>query len=721
MDLWGGIECTVNRLGGAYRDQTRLTGHHDRIEDLAKFSALGLKKIRYPVLWERVSPKHPLRFHWSWSDQRLAELARFGIEPIVGLVHHGSGPLYTNLLADNFAASLGRFAGAVARRYPHVTDWVPVNEPLTTARFSALYGHWYPHLCDEQSFWIALLNQIDGTRLAMSAIRRVNPAARLIQTEDLGQTYSTPTTAGIAQHYNERRWMTWDLLAGKVVPGHPFWQRLCGYGLERRLEEIAAEPCPPDVIGLNHYVTSNRFLDDRGGGALPPAGYEDLVAARVVDPPPAAIGDLAAATWDRYGLPLAVTEAHLACTREEQLRWLWQTWHGCAALQLQGIPVEAVTAWALLGAVDWCSLLTRDAGRYEPAAFDVSGTEPRITALGKLIGDLGNQRNHENRQSVAAAPGWWQRPIRFLHRPYAQAAPVLRDSAPLLAKPILITGATGTLGKALASGCELRGHRVVLTTRQELTIEDPTSVARALDEHCPWAVINAAGWVRVDEAELTEGECRTANFHGAALLAKACRDRAIHCTLFSSDLVFGNGRRSPWLEADTPSPLNAYGRSKAAAEAYVVRECPDTLVIRTAAFFSPHDAHNFAWAVEQTLAEQLPFAASAQHIVTPTFVPDLVRATLDLVVDEERGIWHLTNGDAVSWFDFARMLALELDLESALVQEATADQLGWRARRPDFAALGSSRGILMPSLTDSMARHSKERNRSRLQMTCAVI
>jgi dTDP-4-dehydrorhamnose reductase len=66
-----------------------------------------------------------------------------------------------------------------------VEDWTPVNEPLTTARFSALYGHWHPHVADEPAFWTALLNQIDAVRMSMKAIRRINPDARLVQTEDL--------------------------------------------------------------------------------------------------------------------------------------------------------------------------------------------------------------------------------------------------------------------------------------------------------------------------------------------------------------------------------------------------------------------------------------------------------------------------------------------------------------------------------------------------------
>jgi dTDP-4-dehydrorhamnose reductase len=176
-ELWGGVECTVNRTRDGYRDQILLSGHHQRIEDLDLFADLGLRAIRYPVLWERTQPDPARAPDWRWPDTRLTRLQQLGIKPIVGLVHHGSGPQHTHLLDADFAEGLGRFAGLVAERYPWVEDWTPINEPLTTARFSALYGHWYPHTRDERSFWLALLNQVDGTRAAMRALRRHNPQA----------------------------------------------------------------------------------------------------------------------------------------------------------------------------------------------------------------------------------------------------------------------------------------------------------------------------------------------------------------------------------------------------------------------------------------------------------------------------------------------------------------------------------------------------------------
>ncbi|HYD29265.1 MAG TPA: hypothetical protein VEB64_00185, partial [Azospirillaceae bacterium] len=244
VELWGGPECTVNRVGENYFDQTVLTGHQDRPQDLDDFAALGLKALRYPVLWERVAPHAPDRLDWRWSDERLGALRDLGIRPIVGLVHHGSGPRYTSLIDPGFAPGLAAFAVRVAERYPWVDAYTPVNEPLTTARFSGLYGHWYPHGRDNPTFLRILLNEIGATHRAMRAIRAVVPHARLIQTDDLGRTFSTPRLVDQADFENERRWLTFDLLAGRVDRHHPLWSFLIHNGVgERKLKALCDDPC----------------------------------------------------------------------------------------------------------------------------------------------------------------------------------------------------------------------------------------------------------------------------------------------------------------------------------------------------------------------------------------------------------------------------------------------------------------------------------------------
>src|SRR5215216_3254491 len=97
-ELWAGVECTVTRVGDKYSDQLERSGHALRIKDLERLAELEVRCLRYPILWERTAPDDLNSFDWSWSDERMGNLQRLGIAPIVGLVHHGSGPHYTSLL-----------------------------------------------------------------------------------------------------------------------------------------------------------------------------------------------------------------------------------------------------------------------------------------------------------------------------------------------------------------------------------------------------------------------------------------------------------------------------------------------------------------------------------------------------------------------------------------------------------------------------------------------
>jgi dTDP-4-dehydrorhamnose reductase len=716
LGLWGGHECTVNRIGDQYKDQTVLSGHQDRIEDLDRFAGLGLEALRYPVLWERIAPRRPDEFDWSWTDSRLGRIRDLGMRPIAGLLHHGSGPAYTDLVADNFVDLFAGYARAAAERYPWVQDWTPVNEPLTTARFSALYGHWYPHARDERAFWTALLNQIEATIAAMAQVRSVNPTARLIQTEDLGQTYSTAPLHEQAAFENHRRWLTWDLLCGRVDRDHPFWPRFSRFGLTDRVQAITDAPCPPDVIGVNHYLTSERFLDHRverypehriGGNEF--VRYADVEAIRVLCPGPLGLEGLMEQAWARYGLPMAITETHNGCTREEQMRWTVESWRTAQALRSRGAEVEAVTAWALLGSFDWNSLLTRDEHHYETGAFDLRSGQVRPTAVTDML--VGLSRGGDL-HPVLSGPGWWRRDVRLEFQPVlrtAETMPPRRAWKPVSTphRPLLIAGATGTLGQALARACEWRGLSYVLTSRDQLELCDPESVDRALELHDPWAVINATGWVRVDDAETEQDACMQANSLGAVLLARACEDRGVHHTFFSSDLVFDGEKDRPYVESDPQRPLSVYGRSKAEAEGEILEQGERALVIRTAAFFSPDDRYNFAHWVSRELGAGRAVRAASDSTASPTYVPDLAQAVLDLVVDGERGVWHLTNNEPLTWAEFARAVARSLELDPRLVRSTPMARMGWAARRPRYAPLTSERAVLLPSFDSALARYAR--------------
>ncbi len=709
IERWCGVECTVNRVRDRFRDQLHRSGHHHRIEDLDQIAALGFDAIRYPLLWERVSPDTPDAADWAWCDERLDQLDRLGLRVIAGLVHHGSGPHYTNLLDDSFGSGLARHAAAAAQRYPWISDWTPVNEPVTTARFAALYGHWYPHACDEASFWRALLNQVDATRLSMRAVRAVNPAARLIQTDDLGRTWATTPLADQAAFDNQRRWAGWDLLCGRVVAGHPLWHRLCAIGFGERLRLIADDPCPPDIIGINHYPTSDRFLDHRvqlypddAHGANARQSFADVPAVRTLDPAPEPFAAALREAWDRYTLPLALTEVHIGCTREEQMRWVRVAWEAARDAQAAGADVRAVTAWSVLGSHDWDQLVTAE-GCYEPGLFDVRSDTPRSTALARHWQALVAGDAHD----VAVQPGWWQQASRlsFARTPRVATGSAHRERNFGASRPLLICGASGTLGQALARACAARGIAYRLTDRAACDLLDPASVEAALDRTRPWAVINATGWVRVDDAEEEEAACHAINAEAAVRLAERCAAREIPIVAMSSDLVFDGTLGRPYHEDDTPAPLNAYGRSKLAMEQGMLAHGYRPLVIRAAAFFSPHDPYNFAHAVAQALALGEHFHAADDQIVSPAYVPALVDAILDLAIDGETGTRHLAPATARSWYEFAREIAVAAHQNAELVRPATGLQLGWRAPRPANSALTSRH---LPPLSEGIAEFAAQ-------------
>ena len=722
LALWAGVECTVNRVGDSYLDQLRRNGHADHIEDLDRFAALGVRTLRYPVLWERTAPGAPQDADWSWADARLGRLRALGIAPIVGLVHHGSGPAHTSLVDPAFPDGLAHFAHAVAERYPWLEAFTPVNEPLTTARFSGLYGFWYPHGADPRTFVRSLLTQCRATVLAMRAVRTVIPHAMLVQTEDMGRTFSTPALAYQAEHDNARRLLSLDLICGRVDSTHPMWSYLLRHGAsEAELVELVEAPCPPDVIGVNYYITSDRFLDERlhrypawshGGNARQP--YADVEAVRAW-PDGHMLGHQALLTdiWKRYRLPVAITEAHLGGTREDQLRWLMEAWRGAQAARADGADVRAVTVWSLLGAFDWNRLVVRDDGFYESGVFDLRAPKPRPTALATMVRALASGTRYDH--PVLATPGWWRRTDRIVYGVERACEPTRRSGAVMGdARPLLVTGASGTLGRAFGRICEARGLPYRLLSRADMDIADPQSVRRVLAEVEPWALVNTAGYVRVDEAEGDCDRCHRENARGPAVLAAACAERGTRLVTFSSDLVFDGAQARPYLESDLPAPLGVYGITKAQAEREVLRRLPDALVIRTSAFFGPWDEHNFMTITLRTLADGRPLRAACDSIVSPTYVPDLVHATLDLLVDGEAGLWHLANQGAVTWADLGRQAAVLAGLDARLVEDCATADLGFTASRPPYSALGTERGALLPPLTESLQRYVRERDPGRI-------
>jgi len=254
-ELWGGVECTCNRVGDCYIDQLDLSGHPLRPGDLRLFAELGISRLRTGIIWERSHLDPDLKY----TDEFLNSMRSEGIRPIAGLLHHGSGPRHTSLTDDNFPAEFTAYATTVARRYPWIDAFTPINEPHTTARFSGLYGIWYPHEMSRRSYLKALLNETRATVLSMQEIRLVNSAAQLVQTEDVGQIHGTEPLRSLTELLDVRRWLSLDLLCGRVDHQHPLFSYIQQEGFsDHEILWFRDHPCPPRAPARRRVGTCRR-------------------------------------------------------------------------------------------------------------------------------------------------------------------------------------------------------------------------------------------------------------------------------------------------------------------------------------------------------------------------------------------------------------------------------------------------------------------------------
>lgn len=417
LTVWGGVECSIVRVKDGVRNQLIETGHYTRSEDLDLISGLGIRTLRYPALWELVESDEG-HDDWVWLDLRLSRLKQLGISPIAELLHHGSGPAWTHILAPDFPDRLAAFAGRLARRYPWIRHFTPVAEPLTTARMSGLYGVWYPHASDEATCFRLLVAQCRAIAKAMVAIRGVIPQAQLVMTEDFGRTFATSKLQYQADYENDRRWLSMDLLCGQVDASHPFHTRLLSSGVDPvHLCGLTTEPCVPDLVGVDYYLTSDRFLDDRterhrgetvGGNGID--AYVDIAAVRSeFTPTGVGLSPRLQEVWERYRRPIVVAELHNGCTRDEQLRWLMEGWQVAQDCLASGVDVRGVTAWSLFGSVDWNSMMSRRDGYYECGVFDARASPPRKTILADSISALNSGLSFDH--PILHQTGWWRAPV----------------------------------------------------------------------------------------------------------------------------------------------------------------------------------------------------------------------------------------------------------------------------------------------------------------------
>ena len=268
---------------------------------------------------------------------------------------------------------------------------------------------------------------------------------------------------------------------------------------------------------------------------------------------------------------------------------------------------------------------------------------------------------------------------------------------------ILITGANGLVGQALTrASARLPGADVLATSlgaavvrtgggTARLDVLDGDAVERAFQDFAPDVVLHAAGLAQVEACEADREVCWALNVDAVATVAAACHRHGARLVLPSTDFVF-DGAAGPYAETARPAPINAYGRSKLAAEnALKSSRLTDWAVARTTLVFGVPAGEEprldlVRWLVRELSAGR-PVRVAEDQLRTPTYDDDLADGILRIVRFRRTGVFHLSGRESLSILDVAHRVAHAFDLDAGLIAPATTVELHPGAPRPLRAGL----------------------------------
>jgi len=260
---------------------------------------------------------------------------------------------------------------------------------------------------------------------------------------------------------------------------------------------------------------------------------------------------------------------------------------------------------------------------------------------------------------------------------------------------VAVIGSTGQLGSDLLEVLEKAGHYyVVPLSHADVECAESASVQRVLREVRPDIVVNCAAFVRVDDCEDRTAEAFRINALGALYVARASAEINALCVYISTDYVFEGEKGEPYTEEDTPCPINAYGVSKLAGEYFVQQACSRWLIVRMASLFGKVGARGKGGNFVETILSRARAGERVQVVndihMSPTYTDDAARALERLIRQEATGLFHVANGGACTWYEFARK-SIDLAGITGSVQPISFLDYPTKARRPRDSSLRSIR------------------------------
>ena len=284
-------------------------------------------------------------------------------------------------------------------------------------------------------------------------------------------------------------------------------------------------------------------------------------------------------------------------------------------------------------------------------------------------------------------------------------------SGAVSAMRILVIGSTGQVARALAVRGAAAGHDIVCVGRPQIDLERPTGLADLFSGVTPDIVINAAAYTAVDRAEDEAERADAINNTGAVALARSAEALDLPFIQISTDYVFDGLKGAPYLEADTITPVNVYGRTKAMGEAGVLAVHPKALVVRTSWVYAA-DGTNFVRTMLRLAADRDRLNVVNDQIGRPTEAEALAEALLSLSQSlrsgAEGGLLHVANDGEASWRDFAeaaiRGAGLKTHVEGIPTSDYPTPAPRPRDTRLDLTKAQRDYDVRLPDWRESLER-----------------
>ena len=252
-------------------------------------------------------------------------------------------------------------------------------------------------------------------------------------------------------------------------------------------------------------------------------------------------------------------------------------------------------------------------------------------------------------------------------------------------KNILITGAYGQLGSACS---DVLGHRFniiktgarPINNKSKLDVSSKESVKNFLDQHTPDIILNLAAMTDVDGCERNPELAKQINYQGVVNL---CDGFNGHFIQLSTDYVF-NGQNGPYLEEDPVDPISIYGKSKLAAEKYLIDINIPHTIIRANVLYSylPKTEASFLKWVVESLKDSKSINVVSDQLNNPTSTNSIADFINRVALSEIVGLYHYADSGIMSRFDFAQLIANVFNLDSDLIKPILTSDLNQTAPRP---------------------------------------